>query len=187
MNAEPLHRLYEELAQRSQRALEAPQRDMFYVLAADAALAAGRAEEAERLRQRLLQVNPHSLLRPYASFAEALQSSDIQDYVGELRRLFPPLQAEKMLHGDNGKNGAAVKQRSFESELLRPATAPPRPVADVPRREQTPSPYEHYDVPLPAAKDGDGVGRWTALLLYFLVFLGAISLAVYVAVRPFLR
>src|SRR5262245_50834580 len=181
MNAEPLHRLYEELAQRSQRALEAPQRDMFYVLAADAALASGRAEEAERLRQRLLEVNPHSLLRPYASFAEALESSDIQDYVAELRRQFPPCQAEKCLQGDNSNNAAAIPHRFFESDALRLAGTSPR-------REQGPSPYEQYDVPpLPAGKGGDVIGRWAALLLYLLVLLGAISLAVYIAVRPFLR
>jgi len=186
MNSEPLHRLYEELAQRSQREQEARQRDIFFVLAADAALAAGSPDEAERLRQRLLQVNPHSLLRPYASFAEALQSSDIQDYVAELRRVYPPLQADKLLHGDNGKDGASANYCWIESAPPRPVSSATSPGVVPQRREQTPSPYEHYEAPLPASKAAEKVGAWAAWLLYVLVFLAAVSLAIYVIVRPFL-
>ncbi len=186
MNVDALKNLYEELAQRSQRQQETRQRDIFLVLAADAALAAGRPAEAERLRQRLLQFSPHSLLRPYASFAEALQSSDIQDYVADLRRLFPPTQAAKLLHGGNGKNGAAPIYRFQEPEATQAAAASARPSATAPRREPTPSPYGRFDVPLPAGKGYDGAGSWIALVLYFLVFLGAVSLTAYFVVRPFL-
>ena len=170
---------YEELAARCDRQQEARQRDIFLVLAADAALAAGHPEEAERLRWRLLQLSPHSLLRPYASFAAALQARDIQDYIADLRRLFPPEQAEKMLRTANGKNSAA------------PAVAPPAPIYRMqeeapPRREQTPSPYAPLDPPLPPGPGSDVWGGWIALLLCFLVCLAAVSLSAYVLVRPLL-
>src|SRR5947209_3651772 len=72
-------------------------RDRFLVLAADAALAAGQDAEAERLRGRLLQHNPHHLLKPYSSFAEAMASADVQNYVSALRRNHPYDKAENLL------------------------------------------------------------------------------------------
>jgi hypothetical protein len=90
-------RVYEELADRYDRQKEAKQRDLFLVLAADAAHSAGRRGEAERLREALLHVSPHNLLRPYRSFSEALQSSDIQLYIADLRRQYPPDMAQRLL------------------------------------------------------------------------------------------
>ena len=49
---------------------------------------AGRPAEADLLLARLLRSNPHHMLRPFASFAEAMASPDIHNYVGELRH--PP-------------------------------------------------------------------------------------------------
>ena len=190
MNVDKLQQMYEELAQRHERQREARQRDIFLVLAADAALAAGRGDEAERLRKRLLQLSPHSMLRPYASFEEAMQSSDIQDYVGDLRKLFPPSQTAKLLHGGNGKNGADESAtpifRFQEPEAPRVAAAAPKPVAPKPVREKTPSPYEWTDVPLPPGRGFDAWGSWVAMLIYFLVFAAAVSLGAYIMVRPFL-
>ena len=57
-------RTYRELAEDYGRQGQAQMRDRFLVLAADAALAAGQTEEAEHLRGRLLQHNPHHLLKP---------------------------------------------------------------------------------------------------------------------------
>src|SRR5688500_1672000 len=105
MNA--LQRLYEKLALHYDRQQQFRQRDIFLVLAADAAFAAGNVDEAEGLRVRLLQLSPTSLLRPYASWTEALQSRDIQDYVADLRKQYPPEQAELLLHGGNGKVAGA--------------------------------------------------------------------------------
>src|SRR5439155_19591160 len=85
--------LYEDLADHYDRKGEARQRDVFLTLAADAAHQAGRGDQAERLRGRLMQVSPHNLLRPYPSFADALHSQDIQDYIADLRRQYPPDQA----------------------------------------------------------------------------------------------
>jgi hypothetical protein len=90
-------RTYEALAHWYERQGQAKQRDWFLVLAADRALASGQAEEAERLRGQLLQANPHHLLKPFASFAEALKSPDVQGYVADLRRLYPPETAEQLL------------------------------------------------------------------------------------------
>src|ERR1700735_3957604 len=89
--------LYEELAVWYDRQGQAKLRDWFLVLAADAALGSGQAEHAERLRQRLLHVNPHHLLRPFGSFAEALRSPDVESYVADLRRNYPVETAEQLL------------------------------------------------------------------------------------------
>jgi hypothetical protein len=90
-------RVYTELATLCDRQGQPQMHDRFLVLAADAALTAGRADEAERLRQRLLQHNPHHLLKPYASFVEAMGAPDVQSYVTALRRSHPHDAAEQLL------------------------------------------------------------------------------------------
>lgn len=91
--------IYEDLAECHERLRELRQRDLFLVLAADAALTCGRRDHAERLRGRLLQVSPYHMLRPFPTFADALQSADIQDYVLALRQQFPPAKAARLLQG----------------------------------------------------------------------------------------
>ncbi|HLJ93825.1 MAG TPA: hypothetical protein VKU02_11620 [Gemmataceae bacterium] len=98
-SAEQVTRIYRELAEDYGRQGQAQMRDRFLVLAADAALAAGQQDEAERLRGRLLQHNPHHLLKPYSSFAEAMKSADVQNYVTALRRNHPYEKAENLLEG----------------------------------------------------------------------------------------
>jgi hypothetical protein len=90
-------RVYQELADWYERQGQAKLRDWFLVLAADAALSCGRADEAERLRGRLLQHNPHHLLRPYLSLTEAMKAPDVQNYIADLRRSYPPETAEHLL------------------------------------------------------------------------------------------
>jgi hypothetical protein len=82
-------RLYEDLATLSDRQGQPQMHDRFLVLAADAAMSGGREDEAERVRRRLLQHNPHHLLKPYRSFAEAMQAPDVVSYVVALRRSHP--------------------------------------------------------------------------------------------------
>src|SRR5262245_28989577 len=89
--------MYEELASSHERQDQGRERDLVLGRAADAALALGQRDRAERLRQRLLQGNPHHLLKPFGSFAEALRSPDVQMFVEDLRRLCPPETAEKLL------------------------------------------------------------------------------------------
>ena len=89
--------VYRELADWYEQRGQAPMRDRFLVLAADAALAAGSGDEAERLRLRLLQLNPHHMLKPYSSFAQALEAPDVSTYVRDLRQNYPPEVAEGLL------------------------------------------------------------------------------------------
>ena len=82
--------VYKELADWYEGRREPPMRDRFLVLAADAAQRSGRVEDAERLRFRLLKLNPHHLLKPYTSFTQALQAPDVQTYIRDLRLNYPP-------------------------------------------------------------------------------------------------
>jgi hypothetical protein len=90
--------VYKELSDCYERRGEPPMRDRFLVLAADAALRAGRADEADRLRLRLLKLNPHHMLKPYASFTQAMQAPDVQTYVRDLRLNYPPEVANVLLN-----------------------------------------------------------------------------------------
>ncbi|HVS37652.1 MAG TPA: hypothetical protein VMS17_18970 [Gemmataceae bacterium] len=108
---ENLLRVYRELADWYERQRQPQMRDRFLVLAADAAQTAGRADEAERLRLRLLKVNPHHMLKPYASFAEALKAPDVLTYVKDLRVNYPADVAEDLLrtlHGEERRPAAGI-------------------------------------------------------------------------------
>jgi hypothetical protein len=95
-------RTYRDLAEIYGHRGEEQMRDRFLVLAADAALTAGRADEAERLRADLLEHNPHHLLKPFASLGEALKSADVRNYVSALRRSHPYERAEHLLESLSG-------------------------------------------------------------------------------------
>src|SRR5438445_8032455 len=115
-------RVYEELAEHHGRQNELRQRDLFLVLAADAAHTLGKREYAERIRQRLLAVNPHHLLKPFGSLAEALQSPDIQGFVADLRGQCPPEKAEQMLEARRSglpptSLAAPIPRKADEPEL----------------------------------------------------------------------
>ena len=111
-------------------------RDRFLVLAAAAAQSAGRSDEGEQLRQRLLQGNGSHLLRPFASLAEALGSPDVQAYIEDLRQEYPPHAAEDLLASvrasaplspgplplDRGEGRMPAPQRRSQRAL--PPTAP---------------------------------------------------------------
>src|SRR5579864_7412990 len=89
--------IYSELAALEDQRGDAQMRDRFLILAADAALNLGARVQAEQLRERLLEHNPHHLLRPYPSMQEALQSPDVAGYVTDLRRQYPPTEAGRRL------------------------------------------------------------------------------------------
>jgi hypothetical protein len=112
--------IYQDLADVHERQGQPQMRDRFLVLAADAAQCAGRDDEAERLRQRLLKRSPHHMLRPFASFAEALASPDVQKYVSDLRRSYPPAEAERLLETARSR---ASPERGPEGRPI-PPTAP---------------------------------------------------------------
>jgi hypothetical protein len=131
--------VYKELADCYEVRGEASMRDRFLVLAADAALASGMPEEAERLRQRLLQVNPHHLLRPYGTFAEALQAPDVRTYVRDLRLNYPLDTAESLLR--SVRDDAAPPSAQEEPAAAPPPAAekPVYPVREEPRAAQRPA------------------------------------------------
>jgi hypothetical protein len=146
-------RVYEELANRFAKQNEPRFRDHCLVLAADTALAAGRPQDADRMRQRLLQFNPHHLLRPFASMVEAMQAPDVQEYVADLRRQWPPEVVQKLyLGGDNAPAMPApppaprteVPKRTEPGERESPAAAQP-----VPPRAVKPPAQPAVEVPAP--------------------------------------
>lgn len=123
--------VYQELAEYYDRQKQAPVRDRFLVLAADAAQTAGRQEEAEQLRGRLLHLNPHHLLKPFSSLAEATRSPDVQNYIAGLRRTYPPETCERQLESLRaGNTGAAAPARAGAGE-----TQDVRPTAEAYRLE----------------------------------------------------
>jgi hypothetical protein len=114
---------YLKLSEFYNRKGQSQQRDRFLVLAADSAQAAGKTEDAEKLRQRLLKHNPHHLLRPYASFEQAMSSADVQSYVNDLRNSYPPRKAAEMLTAASQGSSAPAAQ---------PKPLPPtQPVVDL--------------------------------------------------------
>jgi hypothetical protein len=142
-------RMYEELANHYARHGESRQRDNCLVLAADAALAAGIPEEAERLRKRLLLTNPHHLLRPYASMAEAMQSEDVRDFVADLRRQTPPDMVAKLLNQAAPEKSYAlaepVPRSAGEANARAPkAAAPPAKRTVAPPDEEFTSPASYW-------------------------------------------
>jgi hypothetical protein len=122
--------IYQELADTFERQHQPELRDHFLILAADMALSAGRAEEAERLRQRLLRANPHHVLRPYASFAQAAANSDIQTFLEELRQRYPVERAQDML--ESFWPGVPEGPAPGDFDLEVPATMPPVPRTRMP-------------------------------------------------------
>ncbi len=116
-------RVYKELAEWYERQGQPAMRDRFLILAAEAAFSSGKPDEAERLRQRLLQGNPHHMLKPFSSFAQALQSSNVQIYIHDLQTNYPPETALGLL-----KNQPGVAEQTVSI----PTTAPLIEIHDEP-------------------------------------------------------
>ena len=114
------YQVYQELADLEEKRGAQQLRDRFLILAADAALTAGRHDEAEELRARLLEANPHHLLRPYRTFTEALRSAEVHSYVADLRSSYPPDEAERLLASLGGKAPPAEPDLSPETPLEPP-------------------------------------------------------------------
>jgi len=184
---------YEQLADMYERRGEARQRDLFLALSADAALQAGRPDQAERNRQRLLQVSPYHLLRPYPTFADSLQSPDVVDYLTDLRNQFPPDRAAQLLDGlkantPAGAAAAGVPLTPLPAETL--AGSSGRPPAAVPmnppRRRVAASPYEERSAaPRSSAVSEGPTLTWAPELLFLIVLLLGLCWAAYVFVGPF--
>lgn len=151
--------VYEQLAEWYDTQAQPKLRDWFLVLATDAAHAAGQLDQADRFRLRLLERNPHHLLRPFASFAEALQSADISQYVADLRVTYPLEVAKDLLAAQLRKApepeavskksraapvampfGSAGSEVETELKVYRVTTTAPEPIAEAPNPRRTPAP-----------------------------------------------
>ena len=175
---ETMLKLYEELANRYARQGEARMRDHCLVLAADAALSAEQPDQAERLRKRLLLTNPHHLLRPYGSMAEAMQSSDVRDYVIDLRRKWPPDAVEKLLRE------VPAKAETFDVGVAEPA--PPKPPEM--REPKKPKKDKKPALTLGEADAPVSVVSFGIVVLLFLVSVAAVGAGLYFALGgPFLE
>jgi hypothetical protein len=207
---------YQALADLYEKQRDAAMRDRFLLLSADALHTAGRAEDAERLRARLLQGNPHHLLRPFLSFAEAMKSADVQAYMSGLRQTYPPEKAVQML--DTVRRSApaanpppAVPQsgvRSVGDLQLAPVEQRqtygirddlgPRAVPNsLPNRSSMQSGYRlQPESPLwpKASRNGPPEpelaevtpGAWVCDILFLVAIAAAVALAGYTLARPFL-
>jgi hypothetical protein len=133
MDALATLQVYRELADWYERQGQAAMRDRFLILAAEAAFSAGNPDEAERLRQRLLQANPHHMLKPFSSFAQALQSTNIQIYIHDLQVNYPLETAENLLRSLRDGPTATPATSLGESTLGSvPQTAPLIEIRDEP-------------------------------------------------------
>ena len=177
--------IYEDLADQFSRQKDARLRDIFLVLAADAAYALGRPEHAERLRLRLLHGSPHSLLKPYASFGEARKAPDIQLFLEDLRRQYPPQEAEKLLGKKEGASPAKEEPKGYrllgEPDKPKPVPDPwSRPAQAKAKAGKPPAAESAVD---DEQEDEEATpGSWISLLLFLLMLASALALAVY----PFL-
>jgi hypothetical protein len=127
-NIEQTARIYQDLASVYVQQGQAQMRDRFMVLAIDAMNSAGRKDDAEKLRQRLLQLNPHHLFKPYASIADALKSTDVKNYVEGLRRTYPPEKAVHLLEslraGKDEKPAAPAPSQTLKPGEAAKAASP---------------------------------------------------------------
>ncbi len=154
--------------------------------AADVAQTTGRSHEAERLHRHLIDGNPNSLLRPYPTFATALQSLDIQDLLEDLRRQFPPEAAESMLlqvRADPLGMGSSTKREPSQKDTQEVIPPTARTIHMSPKQRK--SPYENYQPPLPSS--GSAESPWTSaltMLWLFLVAIGGLLLSLWTFARP---
>jgi hypothetical protein len=121
--------VYKELADWYERQGQPAMRDRFLILAAEAAFSTGKPDEAERFRQRLLQGNPHHMLKPFSSFAQALQSTNIQIYIHDLQVNYPPESAEDLLHNLRKGHGEASAEVPRTAPVIEIRDEPTLPLA----------------------------------------------------------
>ena len=186
--SEDTARIYHQLAQGYERIGDASMRDRFLVLAANAYLAAGRPSDAEQVRAHLVRVNPQHLLKGQLSMVQALQSSDVRNYVDGLQRHYPPDQAAKLLREfqNRAPTAASAPARAQASGGAIPMTLadpPPGrqdvyqvlPVAATPPRRETTRPEPQQPLP----------GSWLCIVLFWLGFLAAVTWLAHTMALPF--
>ncbi len=105
-------KVYQELADWYEQQRDGPMRDRFLLLAAASLLSSGHNDEAEKIRLRLLKLNPNHLLKPFPSLAEAVKSRDVREYIDGLRRNYSPPAASQLLESVRGPSGGSSRQSS---------------------------------------------------------------------------
>jgi len=207
-SSDPKVRVYEDLAEWEHQNGTPQARDRFLILAADAALTAGLTEEAERFRSRLLEYNPHHLLRPYPSLKDAMKSSDVYSYIADLRGNYPLGESEQLLASLTGKKPVdglpPLPEMPPPPEPLRddygaPAKATMLAVANrdaeaaelAARKMLRPRPGAAADVETDTIEEGDPepvspVSVWLSDALFVMMFVAGVALAVYTFARPFI-
>jgi hypothetical protein len=182
---ETIQHIYEDLSRRYEKRNDLPLRDAFLMLAADVAYLSGRAADAERLRALLLAHNPNCLLRPFPSFAAAMQSLDIQDYLADLRKQYPPAEAESLLTRirANPLGMPLDPKKEHDTQEVNPPTSR---TIDMPTPNLQPrkSPYENYHVPLPDADEGSGWSASASMLWFFVLCIAGVGTVLWTFVRP---
>jgi hypothetical protein len=209
--ASSLHlvQIYEQLADYENQRGAPQMRDRYLVLAADAALSAGVSGEAERLRTRLLEYNPHHMLKPFHSLAEAMRSPDVLNYLVNLRRICSPETAERILHSQLKPKKTPANQTApvavpaatghspdppvyrLQDESMGPSHASQSLAAETraanalpARAKPEPAPWRDLDQPS-ASVPLSGGGLWVATGLYWVGLLAGLTLAGYVLGRAF--
>jgi len=146
--AERAIEVYLRLARACEGQAHGAERDGYLLLAAESAWACGRNQQAERLRFLLLKHNPNHLLKPYGSFAQAVESLDVQALIRQLRRQHPAEQSERLLRALEPKTEAArhglteTPSRTNDKtrqELVLPVGTVLEPPDGVPGKEATPA------------------------------------------------
>jgi hypothetical protein len=103
-------KVYQELADWYEQQRDGPMRDRFLLLAAASLLASGHKDEVEKIRLRLLKLNPNHLVKPFPSMAEAVKSRDVREYIEGLRRNYSPPAASQLLESLRGTSGGTPRQ-----------------------------------------------------------------------------
>jgi len=151
--------VYVDLADHFQRKDDPGMREIFLVLAADTALKAGQPAKAEQLRAELLTDNPYHLLKPFPTFAEAIQHPDIEIYVADLREKYPVEVArdllEPLLPGALALSPQEQASRPVDTGPLTPPPTRRQPAAVPP----APRPPEDPSEPLRVFREAPDVAE----------------------------
>jgi hypothetical protein len=199
---ETLAGLYREVAECYGRRGEVSLRDRFLVLAMDAAMRGGQPSEAEQMRLHLLRLNPHHMLRPFHTFAEAARTPDVQAYLEELRSSHPSAAVGSLLQSLRADaNGDQRETRSIltshqtgRSAINGQRSAPmprgqnPEPAPLVPKagaKSDQPSSARPTLASLQGRSPKPRKG-WFGVILFVLVCLCAIAIMGYTFARPFI-
>lgn len=121
--------LYQQIAEAYQAQAKYQERDRFLVLALDAAQNSGQSATAEQIRQRLLELNPNHLIKPYNNCAAAMQAPNFIAYVSQLRKNFPAAKAHALLQ----ELGGAVPSKPKRTMLADSTTFPTAIPAEDPK------------------------------------------------------